>query len=203
MTQLKQVYKCQICGNIVEVLHTGIGELVCCGQPMTLQVENTVDAALEKHVPVIEKIDGGVLVKVGAVAHPMTDAHYIEWIEIHTANKIYRKYLKNVEGISFQKDEKNSLNVCWMNAILIDKEKYGKTKKELVQYLKDNNVDTRLLFTGMHKQKSLKNYGCSMLGKYENTDKLTADGLYLPSSANLKESEIRHICGLIADFKNK
>lgn len=118
-------------------------------------------------------------------------------------NKIYRKYLKNVEGISFQKDEKNSLNVCWMNAILIDKEKYGKTKKELVQYLKDNNVDTRLLFTGMHKQKSLKNYGCSMLGKYENTDKLTADGLYLPSSANLKESEIRHICGLIADFKDK
>jgi superoxide reductase len=93
MTQLKQVYKCQICGNIVEVLHTGVGELVCCGQPMNLQVENTVDAALEKHVPVIEKIDGGVLVKVGEVAHPMTDEHHIEWIEIHTANKIYRKYL--------------------------------------------------------------------------------------------------------------
>lgn len=107
MTQLKQVYKCQICGNIVEVLHTGIGELVCCGQPMTLQVENTVDAALEKHVPVIEKIDGGVLVKVGAVAHPMTDAHYIEWIEIHTANKIYRKYLNpgDVPEAKFYLDE--------------------------------------------------------------------------------------------------
>jgi superoxide reductase len=107
MTQLKQVYKCQICGNIVEVLHTGVGELVCCGQPMTLQVENTVDAALEKHVPVIEKIDGGVLVKVGAVAHPMTDAHYIEWIEIHTANKIYRKYLNpgDVPEAKFYLDE--------------------------------------------------------------------------------------------------
>ena len=93
MTKLKEVYKCEICDNIIEVLHSGDGVLVCCGQPMTLQVENTVDAAKEKHVPVIEKVEGGVLVKVGAVEHPMLEKHYIEWIEIQTANKIYRKYL--------------------------------------------------------------------------------------------------------------
>ena len=93
MTQLKQVYKCEICGNIVEVIHASGGILVCCGQPMTLQVENTVDAAKEKHIPVVEKVDGGVLVKVGAIEHPMLEEHYIEWIEVQTENKIYRKYL--------------------------------------------------------------------------------------------------------------
>lgn len=93
MTELKQVYKCDVCGNIVELLHTGDGTLVCCGQDMVLQNENTVDAAKEKHVPVIEKIEGGVLVKVGSVEHPMVDEHYIEWIEIHTDTKVYRKYL--------------------------------------------------------------------------------------------------------------
>ncbi len=93
MTQLKQIYKCEICGNMVEVIHASGGTLVCCGQPMTLQVENTVDAAKEKHVPVIEKVKGGVLVKVGAIEHPMLETHYIEWIEVQTANKIYRKYL--------------------------------------------------------------------------------------------------------------
>ena len=94
MTKLNQVYKCEICGNIVEMLHPGDGELVCCGQNMVLQEENTVDAAKEKHVPMIEKINGGVLVKVGSVEHPMTDAHYIEWIEVLTDKKVYRKYLK-------------------------------------------------------------------------------------------------------------
>ncbi|AKN31337.1 DNA topoisomerase II [Clostridium carboxidivorans P7] len=94
MTKLKQVYKCELCGNIVEVLHESGGTLVCCGQTMTLQVENNVDAAKEKHVPIIEKVKGGVLVKVGEIEHPMLEKHYIEWIEIQTKNKIYRKYLK-------------------------------------------------------------------------------------------------------------
>ena len=93
MNKIKEVYKCGICGNIVEFLHAGDGVLVCCGQPMILQVENTVDAAKEKHVPVVEKVKGGVHVKVGAVPHPMLETHYIEWIEIETENKIYRKYL--------------------------------------------------------------------------------------------------------------
>jgi len=76
-TQLKQIYKCEVCGNIVEVLHAGAGELVCCGKPMRLMTENTVDASQEKHVPSIE----GNKVKVGSVEHPMEEAHYIEWIE--------------------------------------------------------------------------------------------------------------------------
>ena len=94
MTKLNQVYKCDVCGNIVEMLHTGDGVLVCCGQNMALQEENTVDAAKEKHVPVVEKTKGGVLVKVGSVEHPMIDTHYIEWIEVHTDKKVYRKNLK-------------------------------------------------------------------------------------------------------------
>ena len=94
MTKLNEVYKCDVCGNIVEVLHDGDSDLVCCGQNMILQNENTVDAAKEKHVPVIEKIKGGVLVKVGSVEHPMIETHYIEWIEVHTDKKVYRMNLK-------------------------------------------------------------------------------------------------------------
>ena len=82
MTNRNEVYRCAVCGNIVEVLHAGAGTLTCCGQPMKLMKENTVDAATEKHVPVIEKIDGGYKVKVGSVEHPMTEEHYIEWIEL-------------------------------------------------------------------------------------------------------------------------
>ena len=90
---MNQIYKCEACGNIVEVLHVGGGELVCCGQPMRAVGENTVDASVEKHVPVVE-IDGDrVVVKVGSDEHPMTEDHYIEWIEVMTANKVYRKNL--------------------------------------------------------------------------------------------------------------
>lgn len=93
MTGLNQIYRCNICGNIVEVLHTGAGQLVCCGQPMELLKENIVDAAVEKHVPVIEKTGAGVNVKVGSTAHPMEGAHYIEWIEVIADGRIYRKIL--------------------------------------------------------------------------------------------------------------
>lgn len=94
MTERLQIYKCEVCGNIVEVLHEGKGELVCCGKPMVLQVENTVDAAVEKHVPVVEIQEDGVLVKVGEVAHPMTEEHYIEWVQIVAGDKSYRIFLK-------------------------------------------------------------------------------------------------------------
>jgi superoxide reductase len=93
MTELNQVYKCNVCGNMVEVVHAGEGELVCCGQPMELMKENTVDAAREKHVPVIEKTSGGIRVKVGSVPHPMEDKHHIEWIEVIVNGMVYRKHL--------------------------------------------------------------------------------------------------------------
>ena len=93
MAKRLEVYKCGVCGNIVEVLHAGKGNLVCCGQPMNLLVENTVDAAKEKHVPVIEKVEGGVKVKVGEVPHPMEEKHWIEWVEIIADGKTYRQYL--------------------------------------------------------------------------------------------------------------
>ncbi len=94
MTEKKQIYKCEICGNIVEVLHEGKGELVCCGQPMKLYEEKTADSAKEKHVPVIEKMNGKVKVKVGSVPHPMEEKHYIEWIELIADGKSYRQFLK-------------------------------------------------------------------------------------------------------------
>lgn len=94
MTAMYEVYKCEICGNIVTVLHTGQGELVCCGEPMVLQEENTVDAAVEKHVPVIEKTGEGVKVKIGSEPHPMTEEHHIEWIQVRTDGEGHRVFLE-------------------------------------------------------------------------------------------------------------
>jgi len=93
MAKISEVYKCGICGNIVEVLHGGAGKLVCCGQEMRLFVENSTDAATEKHVPVIEATSEGVRVSVGSVAHPMTDDHYIEWIEVMAGAMTLRQTL--------------------------------------------------------------------------------------------------------------
>jgi len=93
-TERLQVYKCKQCGNIVEVLHAGAVELVCCDEPMTLLKENTVDASKEKHVPAVEKVAGGFKVKVGSVPHPMEAAHWIEWIEIIDGDAIQRAFLK-------------------------------------------------------------------------------------------------------------
>jgi len=94
MAKRLEVYKCNKCGNIIEVLVGGVGELVCCGEPMELLTENTVDAAKEKHVPIIEKIDGGYKVKVGSTPHPMEEKHYIEWIELLADDRSYIAFLK-------------------------------------------------------------------------------------------------------------
>ncbi len=89
-----QVYKCEICGNIVEVLHVGGGELVCCGQPMKLMEEKTADSGTEKHVPYIERVGNKYVVRVGQnQAHPMEEKHYIEWIELIVDGQVYRKFL--------------------------------------------------------------------------------------------------------------
>jgi len=91
--QRLNVFRCEKCGNIVEVMHVGGGTLVCCGQPMNLLTENTTDAAKEKHVPVIQRTDRGYKVSVGSVPHPMQAEHYIQWIELITDSFVYRKYL--------------------------------------------------------------------------------------------------------------
>jgi superoxide reductase len=96
MTTRLEIYKCNVCGNIVEVTHASEGTLSCCGQDMQLLTENTVDAAKEKHVPVVEDVDGGYRVRVGEVAHPMVDNHYIEWIELidGSGTVVQRKHLE-------------------------------------------------------------------------------------------------------------
>jgi len=90
MTERNQIYKCGVCGNIVEVLHGAGGTLSCCGQDMAHLKENTVDAATEKHVPVVEKTAEGFKVKVGSVAHPMEEKHFIEWVELLADGRVYR-----------------------------------------------------------------------------------------------------------------
>jgi len=122
MTKRLQVYKCEVCGNMVEVIHDGPGQLVCCNQPMTLQEENTVDAAKEKHVPVIEKTAEGIVVKVGSVEHPMQDSHFIEWIQLLADGKAYRQFLNpgekpvavfKVEGKDLSAREYCNLHGLW------------------------------------------------------------------------------------------
>lgn len=95
MTEQLQVYKCQVCGNVVEVLDSGAGQLVCCDQPMELLDEKTADTATEKHVPYIERTENGVKVRVGEnAAHPMEEKHFIQWIELLIDGKAYRQFLK-------------------------------------------------------------------------------------------------------------
>lgn len=94
MTEQNQIYKCEACGNMVEVLHKGVGELTCCNQPMTLFTAETEDGAREKHLPVVEEQSDSVKIKVGDVAHPMEDKHYIEWIQVITKDGMnYKKFL--------------------------------------------------------------------------------------------------------------
>ena len=122
MAKKLEIYKCAACGNIIEVLHGGIGQLVCCGEPMELLEEKTADAATEKHVPVIEKIPGGYKVKVGSVPHPMEEKHYIEWIELLANGKAYRQFLEpamapeavfNIEADSVSAREHCNVHGLW------------------------------------------------------------------------------------------
>jgi superoxide reductase len=122
MAEKLQIYKCAACGNIVEVLHGGAGNMVCCGVRMGLLDEKTADAATEKHVPVIEKIDGGYKVKVGSVPHPMLDEHFIEWIELLADGKAYRQFLDpgaepeatfNIEADSVSAREHCNVHGLW------------------------------------------------------------------------------------------
>ncbi|HZK10435.1 MAG TPA: desulfoferrodoxin [Clostridia bacterium] len=108
MAKIGEIYKCDICGNIVHVLHGGEGELVCCGEPMILQEEQKAEMKNEKHVPVVEKIEGGYKVTVGSTLHPMIDAHYIEWIELQIPKQTLIAFLEpNEEPVAiFKTDEK-------------------------------------------------------------------------------------------------
>ena len=109
MADKLSIYKCDLCGNIVELLHVGGGELVCCGQPMNLLELKTEDQGKEKHVPVVEKTGAGYLVKVGSVTHPMEDKHYIEWIDLVAGDKVMRKFLKpgDTPEAEFETKEEN------------------------------------------------------------------------------------------------
>ncbi len=123
MTGKKQIYKCSICGNVVEVLHEGEGQLVCCGEPMNLLTEKEKDEGLEKHVPVIEETENGTKIKVGSEEHPMEESHYIEWIEVVVDGKYCRKFLNpgdkpeaefNIKGEKISAREYCNVHGLWM-----------------------------------------------------------------------------------------
>ena len=110
MTNKKEIYRCEICGNIIEVLNEGAGELVCCGQPMILENEKTQDPDKgEKHIPIVEQTEDKIIVNVGEVEHPMTEEHYIEWIEIQTDQSIFKKILKPGDKPIFECRQKKSI----------------------------------------------------------------------------------------------
>lgn len=114
-------------------------------------------------------------------------------------SQFYKKYLADIPGIQFQKDEKNVLNVHWMNAIVIDPTLFGRTKEQVIASLKEKGIETRLLFTGMHKQNSLLKFGCDCTGSYPECERMTSNGLYLPSGSNLSEEEIAYICDAVLE----
>ena len=116
-------------------------------------------------------------------------------------NGIYRELLAKIPGLQMQAlPEKDCLDVCWMNTVIVDSHLYRHTRDELIMYLRDKGIDTRLLFNGMHNQKAMKDYGCDCSGTYPVSDWLTANGFYLPSASNLQQADIEYICKCILDF---
>ncbi len=124
-----------------------------------------------------------------------------EYVKMRINNHaLYKEYLKDVPGIVFQKATPKGVSSEWMNAIVVDQEKYGQNKEKLVGYLKDNGVDTRNLFVSMSRQGSLKDYGCDCSGEYPVTDYLSENGFYLPSGSGLSNEQIKHICDIIGEY---
>ena len=122
MAQKLEIYKCLSCGNIVEVLEGGSGSLTCCGRTMEKLAAKSIDEGTEKHLPVIEKVDGGIKVKVGSIAHPMEPEHYIQWIQLIADGRVYRQFLNpgdapeaifNIEAESVSAREYCSLHGLW------------------------------------------------------------------------------------------
>jgi perosamine synthetase len=124
-----------------------------------------------------------------------------EYREMRIRNAdLYKKYLSTIPGITVQKTEQNVKSVHWMNSIILDSSKFGRTRDELVSFLKSKNIETRLLFIGMHKQQSLIDFGCTPVGDFKVTDWLSENGLYLPSASNLTKNKIEYICEQISNY---
>jgi perosamine synthetase len=125
-----------------------------------------------------------------------------EYREMRIKNgELYQQFLTTIPGISVQRTNPDVVNVHWMNGLVVNSEIYGRSRSELIAYLRENNIDTRLFFTGMNRQLSLINYGCNPSGNYSITDWLSENGFYLPSGSNLTRDKIEFICELIDNFK--
>jgi len=118
-------------------------------------------------------------------------------------NSLYKRYLKGVAGITLQPEKEWAKNVYWMNGLVVNPEEYGMSRDELMIKLRENGIDSRLFFTGMHRQPSLKKYGCDCNGEYPVSDWLADNGLYLPSGSGLKKQDIEYICETIKNLEGK
>lgn len=142
-----------------------------------------------------------VVAAIGLAQVEKADEYRMMRIRNH---EMYKKHLVNVPGIIFQSDSnEDAVDVCWMNTIVIDPEKYGRSKDEVIGHLKEKGVDTRLLFTGMHRQKALQDFGCDCAGEYPVCDWLTENGFYLPSGSNLSSETIEYICDVIKEYRKQ
>ena len=118
-------------------------------------------------------------------------------------HKLYREQLLQIPGITMQSlPADNCIDVCWMNTIVLDPDKYHHTKDETIAYLKSNGIDTRLLFNGMHHQKSMKDFGCDCFGDYPVSDWLTKNGFYLPSASSLRKEDIDYVCQMLKSYQS-
>ncbi|MBW1784739.1 MAG: DegT/DnrJ/EryC1/StrS family aminotransferase, partial [Deltaproteobacteria bacterium] len=125
-----------------------------------------------------------------------------EYKEMRIRNgRLYWKHLKNIKGITLQETQAHAENVFWMNGILLNPDLYGRTRDQLIDHLREKRVDTRLFFVGMHRQPSLLKFGCDCSGYYPMTDRLSENGLYLPSASSLSDDKIRYICDVIKQFQ--
>jgi perosamine synthetase len=120
---------------------------------------------------------------------------------VHAAQ--YTRRLSKIEGIILQKTKNNVKHVHWMNGIIVDTGLYGKSRDQLMEFLREKGIETRLLFMGMHRQPALIKYGCDVDGSFNVTDYLSHNGLYLPSGTNLAIQQIDYVCDMIVDFSKK
>ena len=142
----------------------------------------------------------GVVAAIGLAQVEKADEYRAMRIRNH---QLYRKFLSDVPGIRFQAPPApDCVDVCWMNTIVVDPAVYGHGKDDLIAHLKEQGIDTRLLFTGMHRQKAMRDFGCDCSGDYPVCDWLTENGFYLPSGSNLQEAQIERICDVIRKFAN-
>jgi|GEM_PF-14583 superoxide reductase len=156
MTLNLEIYKCNICGNIIEVVKSGDGDLVCCGQKMVKMEPKGMESGQEKHLPFIKEEDSSIVIKIGETEHPMTEEHYIEWIEVITDEGIFKKYFKPKDKPEFKTDKKNKIKVvrayCNIHGLWrkSNVEEFG--REDLILFAIKSETDAQIVYSNLAKR---------------------------------------------------